>query len=517
MSPQTCCQQVRCRGLSVELDAMALRAFRHLVEERAGLAVAAERQADLVAALRQGICETQSQDAGSYFQKLELEVEHGKLLSRLVAKMLPGETYFFRDRNQLELLRREVLQPLRQRLRPGQTVRLWSAGCSTGEEAWTLAFLAQEELAAQGVAFEVIGTDLQPESLSRAAAGDYRAWSFRGLSDADRQRWFEPSEMGLSVRRDVRQDLRDRVRFYQHDLQSWPAEPWMQSGFDLILCRNVFIYYLPSVVRATMDRLACALRPDGGLILGHNEAGGHVPAGLQAQVLADSVIFRRGPGLQSRAPTPAPAPRGHFAPAWETPKPSAPLGQRSPPAPPPRPGSPETLEEHRSRSLRLLEQGDAAGARRLAEQGLAQYSSDLQLLVVSARAEANLGRLTQAEHLVTLGLARHPMSADLQFLHSLLLVERGNGRGALAILEKLRFSAPEFAAAHVHRARMYEDARAADLAAESWGLARKALAKVDPTSAVPWFESLNAAQLLNQVEVKCGNSGVGSRWVGDDR
>lgn len=477
---------------------MALRAFRHLVEERTGLAIAAERQADLVAAVRAGICETQCADARAFFSKLELDGEQGPLIGQLAARMLPQETYFLRDRSQLELLRREILVPLRQRMRPGQSARLWSAGCSTGEEAWSLAFMAQEELGAAGLAFEVIGTDLQPESLVRASSAVYREWSFRGLSDADRARWFEPRGDGMAVRG----EFRGKVHFYQHDLQCPPAESWLQSGFDLILCRNVFIYYQPAVVRATMDRFAAALRPEGGLVIGHNEAGSYVPGGMRAQMLADSALFRNGAAV--RGPSmPPPLFANPQGPALLSRPFSQPPARPQPPDPLLHLGVQATLAEARRQSARSLELGDAAGAKLYAERGLALQPGDPHLMLVIAQAEANLGQIVRAEALVSQGLAQNPMSADFHFLRYLLVAERGESKAALAILEKLRYLAPGFAAAHVHRARMYEDAGAVVPAAESWQLARQALERMDANAPVPWFESISAAELLSEVEAAC--------------
>lgn len=534
MTFRHCCNNVKCKGLSAEIDPMALRAFRHLVEERAGLAVAAEREGDLVAAVRAGICETNSADAKAFFGKLDSGGDRASLLSDLAARMLPQETYFLRDRNQLELLRREVLAPLRQTLRPGQAARLWSAGCSTGEEAWSLAFLAHEELSPAGISFEVIGTDLQPESLLRATTAIYREWSFRGLSMADRERWFELKGEGWAVR----PEFRGKVQFYCHDLQSPAAEGWAQPGFDLVVCRNVFIYYQPSVVRATMDRLAAALRPDGALVVGHNEAGGHLPVGMQVQVHAESALFRNGAtsaGRMRQTPVPAqpqyqrstplpfsPATPPGFAPlpglapqvGFGTPPTSAAAANYSPATRPSSPlvraAAPGELAEYRKQSARLLEAGDALGAKIQANRGLALRPGDPHLLLVAAQAEANLGRLASAEALVELGLTQHPTSADFHFLRYLLLVERGDGKSALAILEKLRYLAPGFAAAHVHRARMLEDVGAPERAAEAWQQARQALLVVDPQAAVPWFESVKAIDLLAEVDAVCQKLGLAS-------
>lgn len=521
MTFRPCCNNLKCKGLSVEVDAMALRAFRHLVEERAGLSVAAEREGDLVAAVRAGICETNSADAKAYFSRLDGGVDRANLLRDLAARMLPQETYFLRDRSQLELLRREVLAPLRQTLRPGQAVRLWSAGCSSGEEAWSLAFLAQEELGSVGISFEVIGTDLQPESLIRATTGIYREWSFRGVSAVDRERWFEPKAEGWAVR----PEFRSRVQFFCHDIQNPIAESWAQPGFDLILCRNVFIYYQPSVVRATMERLAATLRSDGALVVGHNEAGGYLPAGMQVQVHAESALFRNGgatPGRMRQTPVPphapqqrtTPAPVALPAPALATPAPfaSQPLGVpvSRPSSPALRPPALAEVAEYRNISAKLLENGDALGAKIQAQRGLALRPGDPHLLLVAAQAEANLGQLASAEALVAQGLAQHPMSADFHFLRYLLMVERGDAKSALAILEKLRYLAPGFAAAHVHRARMMEDAGAADRAAEAWLQARQALLQLAPQAAVPWFESAKAGDLLAEVDALCQKNG----WSG---
>lgn len=472
-----------------EIDRMALRAFRHLIEERTGLLIAAEREADLASAIRDTAASADAATLRDFFTQLEVGPDAAGLLARLVQRLVPQETYFFRDRSQLELIRREVLRPLRARLRPGEKARLWSAGCSSGEEALSLAILSAEELpASEGFGTEIMGTDLQHDAVARAMAGRYGEWSFRGVSPGERARWFEPASGGMAVR----PPARDAVRFLQHDLQLPVPETWGGGGFDLIICRNVFIYYQPKVIREVLQTFAASLRPGGVLVLGHNEAGFEQPADLTLEVHADSILYRKPNHAAPRPPVVGPV----TSPPVLVPKianvvAGLPRNDR-------RPDSPD-LATGLHMARRCLEAGDHMAARQWASRCLELQPDHLQALVVTVQAEANLGHVPVAEALVTRGLERHPLSSDLHFLRFLLLSERGDRSGAVRVLEQLRYLAPGFVAGHVHRARHLEDEGNLGLAADAWRSGLQALEALDCDATVPWLEPVLAGALRAEV------------------
>lgn len=207
-------------------------------------------------------------------------------LTALVEDLTNHETYFFRDMPQLEVLEQHVLPELvRRKLKSGdKTLRIWSAACATGEEAWTLALLALQALLQAGVAretrpgeiwlppdwrLEVLGTDISRQAIRTASTAGYRTDAMGPFRDFPPQyrRFFDDAPMADSQvgYRLVCDSLRRHVSFELFNLMS--ANPPRQHQ-DLVLCRNVLIYLEPSAHAGVQAMLARALRPGGYLMLG---------------------------------------------------------------------------------------------------------------------------------------------------------------------------------------------------------------------------------------------------------
>ena len=177
-----------------------------------------------------------------------------------------GETYFYRYPEQFHALQ-EVALPACWQERP--LVQMLSAGCSTGEEAYTLALLAlQHPMAQQGYRAQVTGVDVNPDVLARARLGRYNAWSFRQDARLTQSAHVQSDGKGYTVSATVR----NAVRFAQHNLAN-PSDPlWDSPSFDIIFCRNVLIYFDAEDMAGVLQRLRALLRPGGFLFLGHAES-----------------------------------------------------------------------------------------------------------------------------------------------------------------------------------------------------------------------------------------------------
>jgi chemotaxis protein methyltransferase CheR len=189
------------------------------------------------------------------------------LADRVVEALLNNETYFFRDRAPFDQLRDGALRRLSVARAADKRLTIWSAGCSTGQEAWSLAMLfADDALRWNGWTIEIVGTDISAAAVAQAKQGVYSQFEVqRGLSVREMLRWFE--EAG-GTRWRIAEALRGRVRFEVRGIAETPPAP---GRFDLILCRNLLLYLSPDRRRAAFDRLAGALAPDGWLMLGAGE------------------------------------------------------------------------------------------------------------------------------------------------------------------------------------------------------------------------------------------------------
>jgi len=191
---------------------------------------------------------------------------------RLARYLTVGETYFFRDRGAMTALTNHVLPELIARGRArGRQLRIWSAGCGTGEEVYTLAILLRRlvpDLAKWRI--DLLGTDVNDRSLAAAAEARYRLWSFRDTPDWVRTAYFEQTADGRFALAD---DVKDLVRLEHHNLADEPWSPALVGQMDLILCRNVLMYFARERIRAVAERFHECLVPDGYLIVSPSELG----------------------------------------------------------------------------------------------------------------------------------------------------------------------------------------------------------------------------------------------------
>jgi len=188
------------------------------------------------------------------------------LSQRVVEALLNNETYFFRDRAPFDLLARHALPELARRREKNRRLRIWSAGCSTGQEVYSLAMLfADDPDAWRGWTIDILGTDVSTGCVDRARAGAYSQFEVqRGLGIAQMIKWFEECPDGWRAV----EPLRKPVRFQVHNLLEPPPHP---GDFDIVLCRNVLLYLSADKRTLAFERLASAMAPDGWLMLGAGE------------------------------------------------------------------------------------------------------------------------------------------------------------------------------------------------------------------------------------------------------
>jgi chemotaxis protein methyltransferase CheR len=213
----------------------------------------------------------------------------GPLAADVVDALLNNETFFYRDRPSFDVLLGPALERLRERKAAERRLAIWSAGCSSGQEVYSLAIAFAEQAARwEGWKIDILGTDVSRGAMERARSGLYSQFEIqRGLPVVQMIRWFD--EYPAHAWR-VAPALRSAVRFHVHSVLDAPPCPGL---FDIILCRNVFLYFSPETRRAAFARLAEATREGGVLMLGAGET-----------VSGQSALFQPDPdcrGLYLRA------------------------------------------------------------------------------------------------------------------------------------------------------------------------------------------------------------------------
>ena len=240
--------------------------LRSLLARSAGLVFDEARRDSVAYCIAERLRATGAADVPSYLALLGDARERQQLLDEVTIQ----ETHFFRNPPQIRALRKYVIpELLRHADTRGRRIRIWSAGCSTGEEPYTIAMLLRELLPTMaGWDVKVVATDVSARALEAARRGRYGERAVQMASPEDLARFFLPTGDGGY---EVRPEVRELVQFRHHNLVTEPVPFAADERIDLVLCRNVTIYFSRETTRALMSRLHTSLRDNGYLFLGHSE------------------------------------------------------------------------------------------------------------------------------------------------------------------------------------------------------------------------------------------------------
>jgi chemotaxis methyl-accepting protein methylase len=240
------------------LSDLAIRRLASLVADECGFRVARDEQLQqALAAAAPGI------EADAFLRLATDPRDGGEALARLIDVLTVKETFFFRDSAQLEAIDFGALLAAA-RADGRDSINAWVAGCASGEEVYTLTLLALQHFGA-AAPIRVLGTDISRSALATAQLGHFRGRSVALLPADLRNRWFEqlPDQAIGAL-----PPLRGLIRFARHNLLAEPCMPAGHDGFDLIVCRNVLIYFDRETAVRVVEHLTGALRPGGALVLG---------------------------------------------------------------------------------------------------------------------------------------------------------------------------------------------------------------------------------------------------------
>jgi chemotaxis protein methyltransferase CheR len=443
---------VRAEALPVpQLDRLS-----ELIANRMGLHFPPERRSDLSRALIEAAPELGFEDAAACAEGLLTAPPSAAQLRTLATHLTIGETYFFRERPSFNALATQVLPVLIHRKRNGdRRLRLWSAACSTGEEAYSLAMLVQQLLPDwRDWKISILATDINPRFLRKAGNGVYGEWSFRESPPDFRDHYFTPA--GDRQYR-VRPAVRELVTFAELNLAQdrFPSVSNDTNAMDLILCRNLLIYFTPAHARKLIAGLRDSLVDEGWLIVSPSECSQALFSGFTAVNFPGSILYRKRARHESSAAF-------EFAAEPATANRNTPL---SPPAPPialplsepavaqlltAEPAAPDPVVEARDAAQSLYERGRYGDAVALLRAALSNSNSaaDPRLLGLLAHALANQGELAAALAASENWIAAGKLDAAAHYLKAMVLQELGERARARAALQRAVYLQPEFTLAH---------------------------------------------------------------------
>lgn len=382
----------------------------------------------------------------------------------LTVRLTTGETYFLRDAGVFELLAAHILPELIERRRNERRLRLWSAGCASGEEAYSLAMLLLEQARQlAGWDVRIIGTDIDSAALASACRGVYGDWSFRAIDALRKQRYFRAQGRHWAVT----DDLRPLVRFSHLDLlgDHFPDRGLDLADIDLILCRNVFIYMQPEAVATVAGKLAASLADGGYLITGHGELLGHNTHGLHTRVFAASVVLHKL-GSPPVTESPANVPVVPLA-SGATGMPADPVAAVST-AVEPEPAPPPTFEQWMQEAWTCADRGDA-----LAAQAACAAASGID-----------------------------PLNPWPYYVQAQLAQERGDATQARQLLERVIYLDPRLVAAYLELGGLFEQDGNREAMRRMLLNASRELRKLPPSTLIKPYEASTAADMLAYLEAR---------------
>jgi chemotaxis protein methyltransferase CheR len=448
----------------IAVGAEPLNALAAILKERVGLHVRADGLQALRLALTARL-EELSGEAGTPEGYLRLLASAGgdEELRRLLPLVTVGKTSFFRDDRQFAALRALLPELLeRARLR-GRPLSIWSAGCATGEEPYSLA-MAACEAGATKEELEILATDVNPEAVAAASRGAYDARRVKDIPAQLLADHFDRDGDRFVARASLRQYI---VAIRPHNLVSavFPR-PTSGQAWDLVFCRNVIIYFDTPTTQGVLAQFHQALAPGGFLFLGYSESLFRIFEGFELTEVAGAFLYRRperglrvGPPAAPRSVVPVPSsppPVTHVAVG------AGAKGGGAPSALPPL-----APQEFLDGAVALFAEGRFGAARELLERLLEQGGEDLAVRLTLANLYGILRQPDKARDCYAAALTQEPLCAEAHLFLGIHLHTQADHAAAAQELQRALFLDPDLALAHYYLGRSFEgqkDAQRARLA-----------------------------------------------------
>lgn len=419
-------------------------------------------------------------------------------LSKLVAAVATNETYFFRTLPHFEALKNYLFPELLQAklARGKKSLRIWSAGCATGEEPYSLAILLLDNFPElRDWQITILASDIDLDALEKAQRGIYRPWSFRGVDPDVIKKYFHP-EKGERYRIDER--ISSLVIFQPLNLKSdpYPSSFYGTTDLDIILCRNVTIYFRPETIRKVIRKFYDCLREGGFLITGAAEYSRQIYQDFEARIFPDTVIYQKA-SPKKRLLSPAPIPPLLPLPAVSrTPRLHALEGKRAQAEQ--KNDATDAMEE----AVKLISQREIDSALVLLASEAQKRPRDCRVCFLLGQIAADRHHLGEATYWLSRTIAVEPLHLWAHYLLALSWIEEGKTDEALQSLKKTVYIDPSFALGHFYLGRIYKQQGQINKANKSFTAVKSLLSSASPSDSetLQGAEEMTPQQLLALVD-----------------
>lgn len=470
-----------------------LAQFKKCVESHVGLCFRNEDSAPFCKALSAGIQRWDRDTPEEYLCFLEADTEESrKEWKELVLMLTTGESYFFRDKGHYSLLRNSILPEMLKKKEAQRSLRLWSAGCSTGEEPYSLAILL-DKLVPEPAGWNIfiLGTDINEAFLEKAKNGIYSEWSFRMVDKGIQREYFTKLKDGW----EIRDDIKKMVKFHYGNLleADFSRHHPEICAMDIIICRNVFIYFKAEAVAAVLQNFTSILNDEGYLVTGHGELHGHDLANLKQIIYPEAVIYKKTETLTQQIPEISRSPQRKKDPhmfklkAEPALKPILPAAQVKS-----KPSDPKAEIEDLISKGRYAEAVEKAKGHLLADKG------NDDMLFLMAESYANCGDYENAENCCRKAIQCNAAAADPYFLLAHIAELLGNDEKAKELFRKTIYLNPAYIAAYCELGGIYEKQQDLPRAKKIRATAIDLLASLPEQTPVKPYD-ITAGELLSSI------------------
>jgi chemotaxis protein methyltransferase CheR len=506
-----------------------MRKFSRLIEEKMGLCFP-ERRWEML----KGKLDLLEKDFGfsghqslfDWMNNTTLKNEH---IEKLASRLTIGETYFYRDKAMLDNVAKHILPPIIQSRRStGKKLKIWSAGCSSGEEPYSIAIMLSQLLPDfNDWNINILATDINQRALAKAMSGVYKEWSFRGTPETIRKEYFTTSAGGTFK---IDHGLKKPIDFQYLNLATDPFPSIVNNttAFDFIFCRNVLMYFSPVLARKIIRKFHDCMLPGALLAVGGSEGVFVDEPGLLSVSLPQAILYKKGTIAELKNTKslsgPAELKKGaiskklngaaaHERTGREVRKnknnedEKSKIKRETEPA-----GTPdkvnghsinlaqETLDSDYEKALDLYKKERYTEALEILKDREINTTNELKAIKLLARLYANLGKHAKATGACKEGLELDKFDPECYYLQGLLFVEEGDRGSAEKSFFRAIYLQPDFELAHYAMANSCLERADKKKALRHFNNAALILRSVPAEKEIPCAEDMSAGRLLQIID-----------------